>query len=241
MAGEGRRFRDIGFTIPKHMIIVKGKTLFWWSISSLKNYFESQFIFIARNEPGNSEFIKNECRNLGIKSFRIIELSQLTKGQAETALKAQEAIDDPNEEIMIYNIDTYVEAEALPSGIIKGQGWVPAFHAEGDKWSFVKFKDDFTVTEITEKIRISQYGTIGLYYFKSFSLFKECYEKFKWGGYKEEYIAPIYNIIIKDPKMKLYTCIIPEKYVHVLGTPQDVVQFWPEFSKVIDKMKKLGN
>ena len=40
MSGEGRRFKDIGFDIPKHEIEVKGKTLFEWAILSLTNFFD---------------------------------------------------------------------------------------------------------------------------------------------------------------------------------------------------------
>ena len=35
MAGEGRRFREAGFTVPKMLIEAKGKTLLEWSIDSL--------------------------------------------------------------------------------------------------------------------------------------------------------------------------------------------------------------
>jgi len=36
MAGEGSRMKK--FNLPKHMVKVMGKTLFEWSIGSLKNF-----------------------------------------------------------------------------------------------------------------------------------------------------------------------------------------------------------
>ena len=225
MAGEGRRFKEIGITTPKHIIEVKGKTLFEWAMLSLKNFYDKHFIFIARKSHSASDFIKKRCMLLGIKNFSIKEINYLTKGQAETARRAEETITDPNDEIIIYNVDTYVEPDQLKPENIKGDGWVPAFKAEGDRWSFVKFANDLKVAEIAEKIKISEFGTIGLYYFKSFNLFRHCYHSYVWGQYKEQYIAPIYNAIINDTSMDLYTYIINEDAVHVLGTPYDIERF----------------
>ena len=36
MAGLGTRFRKAGYQVPKYMIEAKGKTLFEWSLDSLK-------------------------------------------------------------------------------------------------------------------------------------------------------------------------------------------------------------
>ena len=70
------------------------------------------------------------------------------------------------------------------------------------------------------------YATIGLYYFKSFALFKKRYTSYEFDGYKEEYIALPYNVIIKEPPLNLYTHIINENFVHVFGTPEDIVGFY---------------
>jgi choline kinase len=229
MAGDGRRFRNVGIDTAKHMIAVKDKTLFEWALSSLMNFYDNKFIFVVRKSHNSTDFINEKCQLLGIKDFEIETIDYLTKGQASTALEAEGKIQDSSDSIMIYNIDTYVEPDQLEPGLIKGDGWIPAFRAEGDKWSFVKFGDDLEVTEVTEKERISEFGTIGLYYFKSFNLFKKCYSKYKFESYREEYIAPLYNFLIKDPFFNLYTHIIDKNAVHVLGTPEDVIKFWPEF------------
>jgi len=239
MAGEGSRFKKAGFDEPKHMIEVKGKTLFEWAILSLKNFFDEKFIFITRKHHNTTDFIKKKCADLGIKDFAIKELDYLTEGQASTVLKSEELIPDLNEEIIIYNIDTFVEPDQLHPKDIKGDGWVPAFKAEGDRWSFVKFDSDEKVTKVTEKIRISNFGTIGLYYFKSFNLFKKIYEEYNFEEIKEKYIAPIYNKLI-NKNLKVHTEILDNSSVHVLGTPEDVVEFWPEFEEIL-KEKRIQN
>ena len=231
MAGEGSRFKKVGFNIPKHMIEVNNKSLFEWSLLSLKNFFDNRFIFVTRKSHHTTKFIQEKCNKLGIKKVIIKEINYCTKGQAATALEAEDKISDLNEEIIIYNIDTYVEPAHLKPEYIEGDGWVPAFKAEGDKWSFVKFGDDLKVTGITEKIRISEFGTIGFYYFKSLALFKKCYASYKFDNYKEEYIAPLYNIIINKSSLNLYTHIVDENSVHVLGTPEDLAEFRKKLQK----------
>ncbi len=210
MAGEGSRMKK--FNLPKHMVKVMGKTLFEWSIGSLKNFFGNEFIFIARKSHNASKFIEEKCRDFGIKNFCIKEIDRTTKGQAQTVLEAEAEL-NPDDEIIIYNIDTYVNPKQLKPEDIKGNGWIPAFEAEGDRWSFVKFDSNFKVIEITEKVRISKFGTIGLYYFKSFKLFKECYKKYDYKG--EEYIAPLYSLIDD-----VYVTIVDD--VFVLGTIEDI-------------------
>ena len=224
MAGDGKRFKAAGFSCPKHMIEAKGKTLFEWAVLSLGNFFNENFIFVTRKEHNASEFINRKCGDLGIASVHIKELDRLTAGQADTALEAESWVEDLNSGAMIYNIDTYVEPDQLKQEDIRGDGWLPAFEAEGDRWSFVRFDEDYKVVETTEKIRISDFGTIGFYYFKTFNLFKECYDRHDYEG-KEHYIAPLYNHIVENPALSMYTKILDKKKVHVLGTPEDLAGF----------------
>jgi choline kinase len=229
MAGEGSRFKKVGFSQPKHRLVVKGKSIFTWALSSMKNFFNENFVFVTQLSNDDKTFIAQQCQSLGIKNFTVKMIDHLTDGQSTTVVEAEELIVDPKEEIMIYNIDTYVEPDQLRSEWIKGAGWVPCFKAKGDKWSFVKFDEDLKVYEITEKIRISEYGTIGLYYFESYLLFKECYDHFQYNNNQEKYIAPLYSYVTNTLQSNVYTHVVNEKAVHVLGTPEDVASFWPEF------------
>lgn len=231
MAGEGSRFRQIGITEPKHLIETRGKTLFEWALLSLRHFYDGHFIFIARKAHDAGPFIATTCRSLGIRHASVIELERLTKGQAETVLAAEKAITNPHDEIMIYNIDTYVEPDHLLPRDVKGDGWIPAFHAAGERWSFVKIEQDFRVIDIAEKVRISDYGTIGLYYFKTYALYRSLYNSHRFSDQIEQYIAPLYAAMIAAPEQSVYAHIIVKEAVHVLGTPEDIQQFDPGFGK----------
>ena len=233
MAGLGSRFQKAGYKVPKYQIEVKGKTLFEWSMISLSDYFndpESPFIFIVRKEHNASDFINSECEKLGIENRKIVEIDELTDGQATTAMLAKPYWKE-DDGFLVYNIDTYVEAGYLLKEKIEGDGFIPCFNAEGDHWSFVKLDEQGNATEVREKVRISDNCTIGLYYFKTAALYEKIYNEYYSDNsnveMSEKYIAPLYNYMIKNG-YKIKLDIIPYERVHVLGTPDEVKAFEAE-------------
>ena len=227
MAGMGSRFREAGYTVPKHEIVIKNKTLFEWSLLSLIDFFDEEFIFITRKEAYNLEFIEKICNKLDIKKYKIKELDYLTDGQASTAFLCDDLISE-DERVLIYNIDTYVkEYSILKSDLKKYDGFIPVFKAEGEKWSFIKIDENNKVIDVVEKIRISDLASIGFYYFKSWKDYKEIYLKNKEEikkNFKEVYIAPMYRYLLQNKKEIGYI-ILNEEDVHILGTPEDLKKF----------------
>ncbi len=230
MAGLGQRFQDAGYTLPKYKITVCGRSLFSWAIESLRNFIQhgTSFVFIVRKNENASDFISRECTFFSIKDLELVELNSTTDGQATTVLHAENAISDVNDPIAIYNIDTYVEPEYLQLEAIRGHGWIPCFAGEGNHWSFARLGPDECVVEVREKKRISPHATIGLYWFDSFSLYKQAYDKYYSMSthmeFNEKYIAPIYNQLINDG-LNVYIHEIPLTAVHGLGTPEEVEAF----------------
>ncbi|WP_285009579.1 hypothetical protein [Lactococcus formosensis] len=227
MAGAGSRFRKEGYNVPKHEIIVKGRSLFQWSMLSLKDFFKEEFVFLTREGNYNREHIDSECRILGIENYSIIEIGSMTDGQASTAFYAKEII-KPDNDFIIYNIDTYIEEHVLSKDVIaQGDGHIVVFRAEGDHWSFIGLDENDKITKVTEKVRISDLATVGLYYFKSWKKFEEIYnlhlEDVK-SDYKESYIVPFYQYMINDGAEITYS-IIEQSVVHALGTPNEVKDF----------------
>ena len=236
MAGLGSRFKKAGYKEPKYMINVCGKTLFEWSMESLIGFNKAKnvkYIFIVRKEDNASDFILKKMDKFKVDNINIIELDKLTDGQATTALLAN-SVWNKKEELIVYNIDTYIEANTMRYELIKGDGYIPCFKAEGDHWSFVKLDDNGNAIEIREKTRISDNCTVGLYYFKSCELYEKLYNEYYADGKNmeknEKYIAPLYNYMIK----KGYSVNIedlPVDKVHVLGTPEEVEIFKKDKSK----------
>lgn len=229
MAGEGSRFKKVGYHEPKYMIKAKNKTLFDWAMDSLVGYndYVEKYIFVVRKKDNASDFIREHCQKYNIKDIQIIEIDHLTDGQATTCMLAIPYC-NPDDGIMVYNIDTYVEPGELKYEAISGDGHIPCFHADGDHWSFVKVDDQGHAVEVREKKRISDNCTLGAYYFSSAKLYKKLYEEYYANDAhmekNEKYIAPLYNFMI-EKNMPVTISIVDWNKVHVLGTPQELKNF----------------
>jgi hypothetical protein len=231
MAGLGSRFRAKGYQIPKYQIGVHGRTLFAWSMESLRHFFpDNQATFVVRKEDQPEGFIKDELKAFGVEDPEIITLDQVTDGQATTVLMALPSLRarDPRASLLIYNIDTFVEPRALRPVDVRGDGWVPCFPGKGDAWSFFRGDAAGKVLEAKEKVRISDHASIGLYYFSSLDLYEDTYRIFFRGGLpeglRERYVAPMYQELI-DQGREVWIHQVPEDAVHPLGTPEEVERF----------------
>lgn len=230
MAGLGSRFRKVGYTVPKFMIEVQGKTLFEWSMESLTDYNKQdsvRYIFVVRKEDHSRDFIMEKINKFGLSDVEIVEIDKMTDGQATSAMLAK-PFWKKDEEIIIYNIDTYVESGVMRYADISGDGFIPCFTAPGDHWSFVRLDNSGRAIEVREKERISDNCTVGLYYFKTCELYEDLYNEYYADDSNleknEKFIAPLYNHMIKKG-MEVRISLIPFDKVHVLGTPEEVEAF----------------
>lgn len=231
MAGRGSRFYEAGYNTPKYEIMAHDRSLFEWSMLSLKNFFtpDCKVIFVCLRENKSSEFVLHHTNALGLKDVHIVEVEELTDGQATSAYLSREFW-NPDWPLLVYNIDTYVKPHALtPADIRTGSdGWVPCFKVPGDHWSFVKLGEDGWAVDLAEKQRISDYASIGLYWFGNAGQYVDLYDRFFSEPlnlvHGEKYIAPLYRqLLIEGGKVSLSDLQLSD--VHVLGTPAELKQF----------------
>ena len=226
MAGLSSRFFKAGFTKPKYMLPLLGETVFDWALRSFEAYFEDEeFLFIVRDVYDTPQFVEERVKQLGIRSYHIHILQQETRGQAETVYLAIR--DFLEREIYIFNIDSKIYNFQKKPDDLKVAGYLEVFEGEGEHWSFVKPGENHNVIETTEKIRISNLCSNGLYYFESSQQYCDYFQKFaSLNAEQELYIAPLYNLYIDDKKIIKYVvnplenicfCGIPEEYYAVLA------------------------
>lgn len=235
MAGMSRRFTEAGFTVPKYMLEAHGATLFAHAVKSFEKYFHSTpFLFIARDVHETQEFINIEAEKLGITNFQVVILKAPTSGQAETVSIGLDGIDlDPNTPITIFNIDTFRPGYTFPTNfeLSEVDGYLEVFRGDGANWSYVRPDPqlDSVVIETTEKIPVSDLCCTGLYHFRTAKLFQDTYAEFITAGPQafnltELYIAPMYNLLIKDSKDIRYE-IIGRNEVIFCGVPSEYEDF----------------
>jgi dTDP-glucose pyrophosphorylase len=229
MAGEGRRFREAGYELPKMLIEAKGKTLLEWSIDSLPLNLCSRLIFVALQKHEDEFQLSKKIITIygnRVKSLQFKYIDQLTRGQSETACFAKHLI-DPSQPLLIFNIDTQFSSSTLEKNLQKKNidGVLGAFHSEESRFSFAALNKEGFITRTTEKEPISSNALTGLYHFTHPGDFFEAAELAfaKNETTKGEfYIAPLYNHLIKKGR-KLIVDMADE--VNILGTPGELRTF----------------
>jgi dTDP-glucose pyrophosphorylase len=92
------------------------------------------------------------------------------------------------------------------------------------KWSFAKISDDNLVTEVQEKKAISEFATVGIYFFNKGKDFVNGAIDMIINNDRinnEFYTCPVYNYCIQDAK-KIIIYNIDHNAMHGLGTPEDL-------------------
>lgn len=234
MAGEGSRFKQVGYKVPKPMIEINGKPMIQHVVDNLN--IDANFIFCIRKDHEEqfniSEFIKQFE-----PTAQFVIIDSLTEGAACTTLLAKELIDS-DKELMIVNSDQLVEFNsnefyhAMNNDNIDGS--ILTFQSNETKWSYVSLDENNKVTNVKEKEVISNHATVGIYYWSKGSNYVKyanqmIEQNIRYGqsfnGRGEFYVAPVYNEAIKDNKtFRIYDV---ERMIG-LGTPEDLEKYIDE-------------
>lgn len=223
MAGLSSRFFKAGYKEPKYKLVAHGKTLFQWSVKTFEDYYQTEkFIFICRNVYDTPAFISDEINKIGIKNFEIIVLEKETRGQAETVFLSLDKVRE-HEPFLIFNIDTYEKKfSSYESG---NETYLEVFEGEGDHWSFAEpIEGSFLVKRTTEKNRISNLCSNGVYGFSDKNIYINAYIEMIRDNIGELYIAPMFNYIISKGIEVKYKLVDIDDHIF-MGTPSEYTAF----------------
>jgi len=227
MAGAGSRFAKAGYEKPKPFIDVDGKPMIVRVLENLA-YPDAKYILIARKEHMEREA---ELVNQIEKEFNaiFIPIDKLTEGTACTVLYARKYINN-DEPLLIANSDQIVDMNIADfiddCSQRKLDGSILTFIDEfkDPKWSFAKIDENNLVTEVKEKVVISEFATVGIYLYSRGKFFVDStidmiIENERVNG--EFYTCPTYNYAIaENAKIGIYN--IDFKQMHGIGTPDDL-------------------
>jgi len=227
MAGEGSRFVKAGFIKPKPFIDVNGLTMIERVIDNLK-CIDANFILIGRKSHlENEKEIVEQLKNKYNVTF--IGIDKLTEGTVCTILHARRLINN-NEPLLIANSDQIIDInvqdfidDCLGRSL---DGSILTFEDEelNPKWSFAKINDEKFVTEVREKVVISNYATVGIYLFtKGIDFVNFSIDMIVNNDRvnNEFYTCPVYNYLIAEGK-KIGYYNINYSQMHGIGTPADL-------------------
>lgn len=228
MAGAGSRFAEKGFTVPKPLIVFKGKTMIEHVVDNLN--IDANYTFIVQQDH-LTNFDAGKILRTIVPNCNIVPIDGVTDGAARSVLKARNIINNINP-LLIVNSDNLIEWNNID--IMKSfedkDGGIILTEASGPKWSYAALDADGFTTEVAEKIEISTHATTGHYYWGKGSNFVECAEEMIRRDIRfnnEFYIAPIYNMGI-EKGLRIYTRHA-NKFWSV-GTPEDLDYYLNNFN-----------
>jgi len=216
MAGQGKRFIEAGYTLPKPLIDVCGKPMIRWAINSLPA--KANYIFIVLKEQ--IEQLKPYLKG------KILAIDKVTEGAACTVLLVERFI--TNDELIISNCDQYLNFgwNKFITYARKYDGCLITFNSTNPHHSYARVVEN-RVVQVAEKIVISDHASVGLYYFKHGKDFvwaaKEMIKK-NIRTNNEFYICPVYQQLIERGD-NIGVWEIDVKNKHMLGTPEELKIF----------------
>ena len=217
-AGLGLRFREHGINKPKPLILLDGKTMLERSIESLPLRPSDQLIIISQKADSLPSLFPT------LEKCEWLEIEATTKGQLNTFLLAKDMIQF--DDIVIYNCDTFFHSlgllELMDSDLYSGI--IPCSPQPGDCWSFCEVDSQLNVLKVAEKERISDWASVGFYYFKGKDLLIEMakLECLETQG-KESYVAPLYNRYLS---LGHKLCVAVVDRFLPFGTIEQVKTYW---------------
>lgn len=236
MAGMSSRFFDAGYEVPKYMLEAQGESLFAISVRSFERYFATEeFLFITLPDFDTPDFVRSECKRLGIAHASVVTLDKVTRGQAETVHLGIEIAHVSPQPITIFNIDTAMPGFWQPDFIAECDGYLDVFIGSGPNWSYARpaAPDSNRVAETAEKNPISDLCSTGLYHFRDSGEFARAFLSQADMNptqltNRELYIAPLYNDLIQSGLDIRYRVVetedviffgVPDEYLALRAAP----------------------
>jgi HAD superfamily hydrolase (TIGR01509 family) len=244
MAGEGSRFKEAGYTIPKPFIPVGGKPMIQWVIENmipkeipLEHYKLKFHLIVRRSHVGGNILDKLFWDVPSNVSYTYHTTEGLTEGAACSVLLAESEINN-NDPLLIINSDQFLEwnPDTFYKCLLNPQynGLILTFYQPNPydlKWSYAKVNKEGLVTEVQEKKWISPYATVGLYGWrrgKDFVTYANQMIQKNIRVKNEFYVCPVYNEAIQDDQhVRMKLC----SGMWGLGVPEDLEVFRKEYLK----------
>jgi len=225
MAGKGQRFIDAGFNTPKPLLKL-GDDLTIKHIINIMKMPNAQFIFIVRQDHCEEYHLDEELLKIE-PNAKIVRVNQITEGAICTVLLAKKYFEDDNP-VIIKDCDQIINWD--PKHFIdfvernNADGAIVNIHTDRPNYSYSRVNSAGKIIETAEKTVISNYGSVGIYYFaKGNELIKYAEKMIKKNlrVNNEFYTAPVYNQFIQDFKTILH---YPIAEMFQLGTPEEIYE-----------------
>jgi len=252
LGGLGTRFSREGYTRPKPFVRILGKEMILWIVENLEVGENDTVIIVYNPEFSSMLVLMKEVLLKHFPKIKTVELKGPTGGAAETVLFGLEGISATEREKPTMLVDgdtiyTYDVVGAYRKEAAKGNSGSFVFYDTKPQpiYSYCKVESEqsMIVTEIKEKVKISDWANSGCYCFSNGNILaKYCTQIISAGELQlsqdmkgEFYTSGVIAAMIRDGHKFVGLKIDVAKDVHVLGTPAQVKQFCTSIPKRISE------
>ncbi len=219
IGGTGERFKEENFPRPKPLINFLGKPILYWLLDNLPITTPCE-IHIPYNSELEQFNFEDGLRRRYPKKFHFYKLNFKTRGAAETVYAALNnfSTEQLSEPLVVLDCDNIYLQNPMRQA---GKNCIFYFEDHGHQpiYSYLNITPENEVTDIQEKVRISDYASSGAYSFENAKDVKDVIEEIIKANEKsknEFYISTIYQHLLKwGTKVYGYKC---DKFIS-LGTP----------------------
>jgi dTDP-glucose pyrophosphorylase len=243
MAGLGTRFTDYGFKANKYMlpITVNLETMIEKAIVSLcvdTNTYDATFVFVTRLITKEIEDVLTYICKKNEYKYIIFDLKNLTDGPATTVYNAREHIPKEHsliisnsDQVLDWDFSCFMEKASKSNGCVLT--YTPKYHIEIgqlDKHSFAKVNTQGHVTDVAEKIAISNVALVGVHYYEKASFFFDAYKVMIANNIRapnnELYVSLTYKVMLQQNRsVAIYHIDQKKECFFPTGEPQDYFDY----------------
>lgn len=225
MAGNGQRFFDAGYDLPKPLIDIKGKPMFARVIENLWVNNAELTCIVRQDHVNDYEIDKRILEHY--PDANIIIIPGTTEGAACTVRLATNVLG--GEPMIVANCDQLMRwdpkefYEKIDTNLYPG-GLIPVFKPNHNepKHSYCEVDKYGNLLQLKEKEIISDIATVGVYYFGDESKWIKAHEKQMDANDRtnnEFYLAPTYNYLEENVGIHRIDEMIG------MGTPEELNEF----------------
>ena len=251
MSGFGERFRAKGYTKPKPLIEIEGRSIISYVVDMFPD--EDNLFFICNEDHlSNSSYEMKDHLQSICPSGTVIGIPSHKLGPIHAVNQIKNYLDWDSPVVVNYcDFTCYWDWQYFKHRIneLKVDGAIPAYrgfhpHSLGStNYAYMK-QANYRLQDIQEKEpftdnRMQEFASSGTYYFKTAKLM---YHAFDWvvdnnvHVNNEYYISVAYQYLLKN---NLDTLVYPLQHFMQWGTPEDVDEYL-EWSKVFRRMMKAN-
>jgi dTDP-glucose pyrophosphorylase len=231
IGGKGERFKNL-YSQPKPLIKIFNKEMIFYVIDNLILNDDDEIFIIYNKYLDDYHFedlLKNKYKNIKIN---LIVLYDQTMGAAQTInLGCQNLKKFRKDRLecttLICDCDTFYTQNIIDlyrKSNVKNCVFYTENVDPNPIFSYIQLDDEFCITDIAEKIKISDYANTGIYCFENIEILEIYTKKVIKNDIRfrnEYYTSCVIGEMIKD-NIKFVGILLDSKFVFNLGTPEQI-------------------